>query len=364
MATTQYRYLFTDVLTNAVLAELPITGVNFTQQLNTAGTFTGHILLSGVNVTGLNVLNATIPARCAVWVDRNGELVWGGVIWNRTYHSGTQKLTITAREWESYFERRRITQTVSFTNVDQALIAQTLIQNAQSATYGNIGVIVGSETTGVTVSRTYYNYELKSVFGAILDLSRATNGFDFNIYASYDNDGNPQKTFVIGYPRYGNTWTTNPNSKPVWELTGNIVNYEYPEDGSIAANSVYAIGAGSNEGKLISLAQDTSKFTAGWPLLEDQITYSDVTDSTYLGNLASGYVGNVSYPPTTIKLVAPPYINPTLNDFDLGDSARIRIVDDRFPAGLDATYRIVAINVTPGEDAPEEVTLTLTTTTN
>ena len=33
MATTYYRYLFADVLTNQILAELPLTEVGFTQQL-------------------------------------------------------------------------------------------------------------------------------------------------------------------------------------------------------------------------------------------------------------------------------------------------------------------------------------------
>ena len=77
---TSYRYLFADLATNAILAELPLTGVNFTQQLNTAGTFTGQLLLSGVNAASLNVLNATLPNKCVIYVDRNGQLIWGGVI--------------------------------------------------------------------------------------------------------------------------------------------------------------------------------------------------------------------------------------------------------------------------------------------
>ena len=76
--TTTYRYLFADLLTNDILGELPLTGVSFNQQLNQAGTLQGHLLLSGVNSAGLNVPDATIPARTAIYVDRNGSLVWGG----------------------------------------------------------------------------------------------------------------------------------------------------------------------------------------------------------------------------------------------------------------------------------------------
>ena len=101
-----YRYLFADLLTNTIIGELPLTGVSFTQQLNQAGTFQGHVLLSALSANQFNVSNATIPAKCALYVDRDGTLVWGGVIWNRSYNSTSQQLSFSAREFESYLERR------------------------------------------------------------------------------------------------------------------------------------------------------------------------------------------------------------------------------------------------------------------
>lgn len=372
--TTTYRYLLADLLTNTVIAELPLTAVQFTQQLNQAGTFNASLLLSGVDAEALNVFTSTIPGRNAIYVDRNGTLVWGGVIWGRNYSSSSQQLTLTAREFESYFERRRITTTTSFTNQDQLAVARNLITQAQSATNGNIGVLVGTETSGILISRTYYSYEYKQVYQALQDLARSEDGFDFNISVAYDGSGNPEKTLVLGYPRIGTVYSATSITAPVFNLpAGNIVEYEYPEDGSIAANTVYALGAGSNEGKLIATAQDLTKITDGWALLEETANYSDVTDGTYLSNLAIGQVSAVSYPPTTIKTVVPAYENPVFGSYALGDDARLIITDSRFPAittgaipaaGLDAIYRIVGITVQPGEDGPERVTLTLTDTTN
>jgi hypothetical protein len=364
MATTTYRYLFADLLTNSILAELPITGVNFTQQLNSAGTFTGHLLLSGIDAAGLNVANGTIPARTAVYVDRNGVLVWGGVLWGRTYESTAQTLTFQAREFESYFERRRITTTRVFNNEDQLTIAQTLINDAQSTASGNIGVIVPATTSGVLVSRTYYSYELKGIYPALQDLSRQTNGFDMNINVAYDGGGNPTKTLLLSYPRAGVAYTSSSYTIPTFEFpAGNVVEYSYPEDGSISANTVYALGAGSNEGKLIATATDTSKTSTGWPLLEEQANYSDVTDATLLAGLASGQVAAVSYPPTTLQITVPPFENPVFGTYNIGDDARVIIKDNRFPTTLDSIFRIVAFNVAPGESGPERVTLTLTTGT-
>ena len=362
---TTYRYLFADLLTNSILAELPLTGVAFTQQLNQAGTFNARILLSGVDAAGQNVDAATIPGRCAVYVDRDGVLVWGGVVWSRNYNSTSQTLTLGAREFESYFERRRITSTQAFTNTDQLTIVQTLMNNAQAAPSGNIGVVVGSNTSGVLVDRVYYDYELKSVHGAIMDLSRAENGFDYRIKVQYDGAFQPEKQLLLGYPRLGTVYSPTATNVPFFEFpAGNVVEYEYPEDGAIAANTVYALGAGSNEGKLIASASDSTLLAAGWPLLEEQANYSDVVDAALLAELAQGQVLAVSYPPTTIKMVVPAFVEPVFGTYQIGDDARVRITDDRFPQGLDAVYRIVGISVEPGEDGPERVTLTLTTTTN
>ena len=369
MATTTYRYLFANLLTNEVLAELPLTGVSFTQQLNTAGTFSGHLLLSGVNAVGLNIANGTIPARTAVYVDRNGVLVWGGILWGREYNSTTQTLTFQAREFLSYYERRRITATTSFSNTDQLAIAQAVMSNSAGVLNGNIGLLYNQSpsstiTSGVLVSRVYYGYELKTVLSAIQDLSKQSTGFDFEISVYYDGNGNPAKSFNTYYPRVGTAYSGSNPSAPVFELpSGNIVEYYYPEDGSVAANTIYVLGAGSNEGKLISTFSDTTKLSAGWPLLEEQANYSDITDATVLTTLASGQINAVSYPPTTLKVIAPPYIDPEFGTYQIGDDVRVRITDNRFPTGLDSVYRLVAINVQAGENGPERVTLTLTTGT-
>lgn len=360
-----YRYLFADLRTNSIIAELNMTGVSFTQTLNTAGTMQGHILLSGVNSAAANVSAATIPARCAIYVDRDGVLVWGGIIWQREYNSTSQQLSITAQEFESYFGRRRITTTQSFTNQDQLLIARTLVNNMQAATGGSIGIAVGNELSGILVNRTYYSYELKTVLSALQDLSQQTTGFDFNIQVAYDGGGNPTKTLKLSYPQSGTRWSATNQSAPVYEFpAGNVVEYSYPEDGSTAANTIYVSGAGSNEGKLLVTSTDAAKITAGWPLLEDSINYSDITDQAVLTSLGSGKIAAVSYPPTTMQIVAPPSQDPILGSYTIGDDIRVRITDDRFPTGLDATYRLMALNVQAGEASAERVTLTLSLPTS
>jgi hypothetical protein len=366
MAATSYRLLFSDLLTGQINAEIPMTGVALTRQLNSAGTAQMHVQISDASSVAYNIVNSTQPGRTQVWIDRNGVLVFGGIIWQRTYTSRDQTLAITAQEFESYFAHRYITTTQGYTNVDPFLIAQNLVNQAQAVAGGNIGVVVPNNTSSLTVSKVYYSYELKSVLSAIQDLANANassggSSFDFAITYAYDGGGTPVKTLSLGYPRLGTAYSSSNLSAPVLEFpSGNILEYEYPETGTDMANIVYAIGAGSNEGKLIGTATDTSKITAGWPLLETTANYTDTADATLLGNLAYGQLRAVSTPPVAMKIVLNPSTDPVYGTYNLGDDVRVRIFDDRFPNGIDSTYRIMAISLAAGEAGPERVTLSVT----
>ena len=365
MATT-YRYLFADLRTNAILAELPLTGVSFAQVLNNAGTLNARILISDVRESGYDIKNVTIPARTAIYVDRDGVLIWGGIIWLRTYNSADQHITISAREFMSYFERRRITATTVYSNYDQLAIAQSLVNIAQSVTGGNIGVTVPTNTSGVLVSRVYFDYEFKDVFGAVKDLSNSNTGFDCNIDVQYDSTGTPQKYLRTQYPQRGITYNAANSDSLVFEFPGNLVSYEWPDDGSIVANTMYGIGPNSNEAKIRATAVGPAgQVGAGWPFLEDTTTYNDQYDSTLLYQQTLAEVTARQNPVVTIKITLPAYVSPTLGNYQTGDQCLLRITDDRFPQpsyggyGSATVQRIVAITVNPGEDGPELVTLTL-----
>jgi hypothetical protein len=374
---TQYRYLFADLITNDILAELPLTNVSFTQTLNTPGSFSGTILGSDINETGYDIAGSTIPARTAIYVDRDGVLIWGGIIWLRTWDSDSQHFDFQAREFGSYFERRRITdnfmdgdQALVYENEDQLFIAQDLLTLAQTLAGGDIGVVVPNNVSGIDVTRVYYAYEFKDVWGAIKDLSNQQDGFDFNIDVAYDTNLEPRKYAQTAYPFRGITFNANNADALVFEFPGNIVAYEWPDDGSVVANKMYGVGPQSNEAKIVAVATaPTNQITAGYPLLEDTVSYTDQYDPTILYQQTLGEVTAKQVPVVTPKIVIPAYASPVLGSYKTGDECLLRITDDRFPNngsgfGLSQVYRIVAISVQPGEDGPERVTLTLTDPTS
>jgi hypothetical protein len=373
MATTQYRYLFADLITNDILAEMPLTNVSFTQALNTPGSFSGRILGSDARELGYDITGSTEPARTALYVDRDGVLIWGGIIWLRTWNTDTQSFDFSAREFGSYFERRRIAgafmdgdQALVYDNEDQLFVAQDLLTLAQSIPGGNIGVVVPNNVSGIDVTRVYYDYEVKDVWGAIKDLSNQQDGFDFNIDVAYDSNLEPRKYASTSYPYRGTPYNAANADALVFEFPGNIVAYEWPDDGSVTTNYMYGIGPNSNEAKIRAEATaPVNQIAAGWPLLEDSVSYTDQYDPDLLYQQTLGEVTAKQVTVVTPKIIVPAYAEPVLGSYKTGDECLLRITDDRFPNngygfGLSVVKRIVAISVQPGEDGPERVTLTLT----
>jgi hypothetical protein len=407
MLDNTYRYLITNLYQpsgsnyNPIVAELPFTNVNFVQQLNGIGSFQGELLLSGLNnATLADAINHTVAMEKAIFVEHNtGDpntkgLIWGGVITGREYDSESQILKIHAQEYEYYLQKRRINQFTSssyyttgtnaglvYTNIDAGVILVDLINAMQtdntSATppkkHTNINVVPYSFTTGSLITRTYFDFELKSVYQALKDLSQGSF-FDFKIIPQYDYNNNIVLSLRVGAPAVPNSDfnrvydPATKNHSFVFQFPGNLVSYKYVEDGTRVANYGWGLGYGANNNKIIVPKYDSSKVASGqvWPLLEDTLSFIDVKNSTLLSGMTSGILSGISYPPTTVQVVLPPWVDPALGPYgvsyvySIGDQVRLVIKDDLYPTGLDSTaYRITEIEVSPGSNGADRVYITL-----
>ena len=207
MAQYEFRYVTTNLYqsggsANPVIAEIPFTGVNFTQQLNSIGSFQGHVLLSGVNSVNQNIYAGTIPGLTVLWVlFSDAELgvttpVWSGVIWAREYDSASQTLSINAQEMMSVYQKRRIVHNKTYTFQNPAYIANDLMAYAEAKTHGNTGLnIATAAETALSATKTYQAYEFKSIYQAIKDLSQYA--FDFKIKPS-NATGSLVNKFITG----------------------------------------------------------------------------------------------------------------------------------------------------------------------
>ena len=366
-----YTYLAANPLTDAIIDELPLRNVKFDTKLNGAGSFSADLPLSDSTLVPTSELNSTAPNQTAIWVDRAGALVWGGMIWTRSYDSATETLKLGGTDFFSYFEHRYISDTLTYTNVDQLSIAKQLIQYAQGQNGsfpkpgGNINVQYANPypTSGINRSVTYNGYELKQIAAAIQELSQQDTGFDFGLDVQYVA-GVPTVTFNPSYPRRGRTAT---QTGWVFELPGNITNYTYDEDGTLTEVTSYAVGAGTGTSMLRSSTSTTSLIDNGYPLFEGVHSYKDVTDQPTLDAHAradaAAFAGPVAL--ADITVLGSAFSGPIT-----GDDVRIRITDRRFNKGfnsdgtpigpgIETFLRIIGIEVTPGDDAMELVRLTL-----
>jgi hypothetical protein len=368
-----YRYIFADLITNTTLTELPLKQVQFDQRLNDVGSFKGRLNISDPAVQKLQPWTQTPGGRTALYVDRDGRIVWGGVVVTKQYTQGGAAsgtpfvLEISASEFFWYFRNKRvITSDTAFTNVDQLTIAQSLFNTAQGVRNGNIGVAVPTNLSGVLRSQTWKGVDRKKVGQAVIDMAVLDNGFDWQIRTDYGTGGQPAgvpgKQLALGYPRLGNSFIT---SGWMFEFPGNIVGYNWPEDSSAQAVTAYVQGQGAGANMVQSSNTITSLLDAGYPQLDETFPLKDQTDPTAVAARAVAIAKAYSSPITLPELVVRADADPVLGSYVVGDDANIRITSAQFPAqggsvGYDVFWRIVAIRVQPQDDgSPERVFLTL-----
>jgi len=387
----RYTYLAADLRSNAILAELPAYEVDFTTRLDDIGSLRGKVLLTdpAANKVANYLQGATQPGRTALYVDRDGVLVWGGIIWTRRYKASTGELELQCLDFLSYLDHRYLTASVAQVSgaaaYDQFAIAQALVNWAQGVGGGNIGIQVGSNLSGVTRTITYNPYEFKLIGDALRELSALDKGFDLAIDVAYVL-GVPTKTLTLSYPRRGavqgasgwvfehevSGWSVvNPaTGLAAPDITGNVSDYLWPEDASAQGITVYDNGAGSGTAQLQSAYSTTSLIDAGYPLLERTFSYKDAKTQAELDAHAVADGKALANPITLPQLEVRPDLDPVLGTYTVGDDARVRILDFRFNSGVDARnnpigpgldsfYRILEVNVKAGYDQPEKVTLTM-----
>jgi hypothetical protein len=117
-----YRYFVVDLLSNALLAEIPFKNVSYERGLKAAGSFSGSIPI--VNATdSMDLYESTMPGKTALYVVRDGVCVWGGIIWSRSYDIVGKILSVRGSEFTSYLFHRNIWKT--YTHEFEATITVT-----------------------------------------------------------------------------------------------------------------------------------------------------------------------------------------------------------------------------------------------
>lgn len=364
-----YTYLATDVRTGAVLAELPLSGVDFSRALGGAGTCKGSLALrrerrvptsdgtdyATVIGTDRNDLDATAPARCALWVDRDGVLLYGGPLWSR--RSDGRTLNVESAGWLSYLGSRRIRTPLTITGADPALALVAAVTHAQAPTGGDVRI----DTSLVTASGgSPVTYSVEALAGTTykeaMDAIAAAGGMDYAIDVGYDPvTGLPRPYLWVGRTRGRVAVDTG----LVWEYPGNLLSYDLSEDGTSLRTNTDVVGNGEGTAMLRASAASPGLVDAGYPLLDEYYAYKDETSQAALTARARLIQSrNAEVRMFISKAVAGGSSDPVVGSFTEGDLAQVKITDDRFPDGLSTHLRLSSFRVYPGgSGTPETVEL-------
>jgi hypothetical protein len=375
-----YTYLFVDLRTDTILAELPLASVTYSFELNGIGKLSGTIPYNSETLP-LDPETASTPARTAVYVDRDGVLVWGGIIWTRQDATGGKQ--IQAAEFLSYYQHRYVKETLSTDTsllinpayvdaggqrlyADQRFLVWSLLRYANDQPGGNIGVDISAlaaAADGITRDVTYFGYERPEIYKSIADLAAVDDGFDFAIEVGWTAvaNNNPPTRYRRArswYPRRGRSADDSGLVFSKGGGAGSILSYDWPEDGTSMVTEMSGLGAGTGEAKIVKTAVDQDLIDSGWPLLEGVASYDGVTDEDQVQGLTNADLDAASGSQVQPTFEVSADTDPAFGSYSVGDEALFVIDPEaQSPSGREGVLRIVSIENT-SVNGPERIKLT------
>ncbi|TGZ10635.1 hypothetical protein [Streptomyces rhizosphaericola] len=351
-----YRALFCDLRTDRLLDVLPLTETKFDDFIGKPGSLSATVPLPQ-GALAARAREALRPGRTAVWLERDGDIWWGGVLWTCTPASDEQgRLTVQfqAGTFDSYLDHRILGPDLGpGIGLDQFDIARILVAYAQEQPGGDIGISLGHERSGIV--RDYAPaYSALARIRELLDkLGQLNDGFEWRIHCYRDAEGNRVKQLQLGHPEIRTG-----HSDLVLDHPGPVLAYSLPTDSTVQANVWVARGESANtdqsqESEPLTVSEELpEEFAQGWPRLEQTSDHGGVSDVATLRSLARAELARQRRPEVipelTVRLDG--QVTPAL----IGARIRLRVHDLWHHEGLDAHYRIVGMAVTPPQRTKQE----------
>jgi len=333
----QYRFFSSDILTGAVLAELPLYGISLDRRLSGVGNFTGTFRVG----TGLHLdedlLEGTKPGKCCVYVERDGTVIWGGPIWSRTYASNGKTISLTAQTWESVFDRIVILEDFVKEGVEQLQIFKDLIDALQAQPNSNLGFdtsMINAVPSGVLRTVLVPGYEYHFAQTIISDLVSSDNAFDYTIDLLPSGiQDHPNRFVRVGYPQLGSS-----NSGLEFDYPGNILRYWWRESGGGTRFTV--LGAGTGPATITAVTEASDLLAEGYPSWWIVKKYPSIGTTEDSSSKAAGDAIQFRMPLSNPTFELKPDRIPPYDAWSqLGDSFTVHIEDPRFPNGKDIVRR-------------------------
>ncbi|MBW1601323.1 hypothetical protein JJV70_04235 [Streptomyces sp. JJ66] len=356
-----YRAVFCDLRTDRVVDVLPVTEAKFDDYIGKPGSLSATVPLPDAALAR-RARAALLPGRTAVWLERDGDIWWGGVLWTCTPSADEQgrlKAEFQAATFDSYLDHRVLSGDLVGTATDQFDIVRTLVEHVQAQPGGNIGLSCGTEASGVRRDFAYAATDLARVRELLDKLAQLDDGFEWRVHCYRDAQGRRVKRLQLGHPRI-----LTGHTDLVVDHPGAVLTYSLPSDATVQANVWVARGESANSDQSQESVPLTVRhvraedIAGGWPRLESSSDHSSVRDEEVLHSLARAELARHRRPETIPRLTVrmDGRISPAL----LGARLRLRVHDLWHPDGSDSRFRVVGLAVSPPQRTkPETATLYL-----
>jgi hypothetical protein len=364
-------------MTMRKLDPLPYDGVvPFSRQVNAAGSWgAGGLPIADERFRSLDYLDASMTGRTLLFVDYGGTLIWGGMLWIRRSKKSEKRIVVSGSEMHSYYARRLQAKDYSTYwepggakgETSPLEIVAKIFEDAKEREHEITKSIIGTGlyiAGGITVQINYSEgfaaappitasypgnqlQAIDSIFSTLSQMGYGA-GFDYSYDAQYKpGTKTPEIVLNLWFPRMGR------KNSGIAILDRSLLDSEDSEDSTVQANSIFVTGSGSG-GVAPDEALAENVIAAGYPLLEEMISHTQVNNEAVLQGVSFGALGVKAWPVSTPTLELPlplpspktGVINPnqlTFGDFNLGDNAVRRIPpnrDYRWPNGMDFAFRI------------------------
>jgi hypothetical protein len=349
------RYVFIDALSGNIIEEIPLQSVTINQTLS-GGELRATFGLDLNGYTNDQLVSATIPGRCFVVAETDSVVIWGGLIWTRTYQSQAKSMQLYAKTLDQYTNKRVIEIDRTFTATDPRNIMIQLYQDMQSDPNTIQIDLPGTFPTANPIDFEVNASEIKSYRSAMDQLATQAIGFEYTI--DWTRVGNAyNKTLRIGMPLGSLPGDTN----PIFEYPGNILNYWRNDTIGSGGTNIFGIGAGEGTTMPVVEVIHQDLLDARFPRLDATITFKDIEDLGTLTELTQtqASIGKAPQPVYTVQMKADR--EPAFGDYGLGDYCKLVVKDAlHVDPGITFPTRILGWDFTPAQsDAVEEVQLIL-----
>ncbi|AYF31114.1 hypothetical protein CSH63_27475 [Micromonospora tulbaghiae] len=356
---TVVSWLGCDLVTGRIVEELPDLrpsgSISAVLGAYTSASFSLPIPLGGHGRAPRDWAGATEPGRSMIVAVLGGVPVWAGIVVTRRGGTGVA-VELACVSLEGYLDRRYVRDHV-FTQVDEALIAASLVDDANIE---GIGLVVDAPATGTLRDRAYLDQDDKTCYSALRELMGVIGGPEWTIGVAWSDATETAVTAVvrvrkrIGYASAApNAVYTTGTANAVLSSPGaSEAAYTYTEDytSGRGANHIIATSSGEGEARPQSTpARDPALFAAGWPRWEHRYSpSSSISQISTLNAHAAQALALMSRGARILTITARADTYPRLGtDWAIGDDIGYELTGHRHPNGLNGVDRAIGWELDP-----------------